>query len=74
MFGWGMMGAFGGLGMGIGMVVWIVGFALVVWWLALLVRDRSVTVQDSALDILKRRYARGEISKAEFEQARRDLA
>lgn len=29
--------------------------------------------EESAVEILKRRYASGEITKAEFDQARRDL-
>lgn len=33
----------------------------------------SITEKTTALDILKKRYARGEITKTEFEQMKRDL-
>ncbi len=35
---------------------------------------RGVNSEDSALEILKKRYARGEIDKEEFEQKKKDLA
>lgn len=46
--------------------------ALAVGWLSR--RNRSVVSTDSAMEILRRRYARGEISKEEFEEKKRDLA
>lgn len=57
----------------------------VLWW-ALLILGIVVLVRvirrpgsagggaESALDILKKRYARGEIEREEFEQRKRDLA
>jgi putative membrane protein len=36
--------------------------------------DRSASGSESALDILKRRYANGEITREQFEQMRRDVA
>lgn len=36
--------------------------------------DRGASGGESALDILKRRYARGEITREQFEQMRRDVS
>jgi putative membrane protein len=48
----------------------IVGLVLGIRWL---VTQGKEPRADSPLDILKRRYARGEIDKDEFEAKKRDL-
>ena len=35
--------------------------------------DRPAMADDSPLEIVRRRYARGEITKAQYEELRRDL-
>ena len=69
---WGMSG------MMVFMVVgWLLIVALVVagvWWLASSLRSLRFSRRDDALDILRERYARGEISREEFEARRKDLA
>jgi putative membrane protein len=47
----------------------------VVWLFARFVRpgDQGISRDESAIEIARRRYARGEISREEFEQIRRDL-
>lgn len=46
---------------------------LIVWAIKKLVKGGSNRNEDTALDILKKRYARGEITSEEFERMRRDI-
>ena len=70
-YGW--MGAFGGVGMLLGMLVWLAVVVLLVWSVSTLFDRPDGDTRIDALEILKRRYAAGEISSAEFETARRAL-
>ncbi|MGH7411059.1 MAG: SHOCT domain-containing protein [Candidatus Methylomirabilis sp.] len=63
------------LGMGVFVLFWVLvlaGLALLIRWLWVQARP-TARAEESALDILKRRYARGEITREEFETIRRDL-
>ena len=77
---WGYDGyGFGGIGMGISMLLF---WGLIIVAIVLLVRGFGGSAggqaprlpEKTALDILRERYARGEIGKAEFEEKRRDLS
>jgi putative membrane protein len=71
---WGLWGVWG-LGMMVMMLVFwalvIAGIVLAIRWLVS--QGRPGHQSDTALDILRQRYARGEINKEEFEAKRRDL-
>jgi putative membrane protein len=77
MMGPGMMEGFGwGWFMPIIMIVF---WGLVIWGIVALVRGLSTgsgsssTQEESALDVLKKRYARGEITREEYEEKKKDL-
>lgn len=89
MMGWGYMygPGYGGYGFGLGWIFmaifWIVVVALIVGLIYWAVRGGdssyhretpSPEKENSAMKILKERYARGDISKDEFETKKRDLA
>jgi putative membrane protein len=68
-FGWWMI--LGGLWMLLfwGLVIW-----LIVWGIRKITESGKGSSGKSPLDMAKERYASGEISKAEFEQIKKDLS
>ncbi len=85
MWGWGWgNGGYGGYGGWGNPSFWIGPLGMVLFWIAVIVaivfavrffvrQGGQSGKQDSALEILKKRYAKGEISKEEYEEKRRDL-
>ena len=66
------MGTWGG--MGVGMVLfWGLIIALIVFVVRSLGNDAARGSDKTPIQMLKERYARGEIGKDEFEQKKRDL-
>jgi putative membrane protein len=74
MMGWLGWPVLGGIGM---ILFWVLLVGGIVWLVQSLVRGtRTGAPSDpdgSPLEILKRRYAKGEITKEQFEQMKRDL-
>lgn len=70
-WGWHMMPYGGG---GIGMIIWMVLLLALLFWLFRRGAgpDRGPS-QESPLDILKRRYAAGEITREQFQAMKQDL-
>jgi putative membrane protein len=67
-----------GWGMGFGWIFMIAFWALVILGIVFLIRVITGGVKkedktETAIDILKKRYARGEIGKEEFEEKKKDL-
>ena len=85
MGGWGysgMMGSLGGIGLGVGFLFMLLFWALIIlalYWLIKQLLGAKTTETgsrgsgESALNILKTRYASGEISKADFDRIKTDL-
>lgn len=66
-----------GWGMGFGWIIGAVVLAVIIWLLVRMVNQNNSANSGkdrSALDVLKERYARGEIDKKEFEEKKRDLS
>lgn len=81
--GWGQMGPWGGHGWWgpIGLVMWVIIFALVIAALIWFIRAMTHSAHSPSaaqrrsrgLDVLEERYARGEIKRDEYLEKKRDL-
>ena len=81
MWGYGsnMMEGWGGMLGPLSMIFWFLVILAVMVGLAWLLRaawprDRSTISGSSSLDVLKERYARGDITREEYLQKQRDIA
>ncbi|NNM54929.1 MAG: SHOCT domain-containing protein [Spirochaetales bacterium] len=73
-WGWGMPGYFGWGGWVMGLVMVAVLAVVIVVGIRLVNKtDRSHQHEESALEVLKKRYARGEISQEEYRTMRDEL-
>ena len=74
MMSWGM-GWSGPITIVIFWIALIAAIFFLIRWLVRSSRESSpLKTEDSALDILKKRYARGEIDKEEYEEKKKDLS
>lgn len=82
MFGWGMPHMLGGYGfhplgglMMLAFWLFIVGGAvLLIWWFTKSPSAARIATNEPALDILQVRYAKGEITKEQFEEMKHNLS
>jgi len=74
MAGWGAgFGLFGGLMMLLFWVLIIAGIVLLVRWFINEGKLKGLRTEETPLEILKKRYASGEVDKEEFEAKRKDI-
>ncbi len=70
MYGYGIWWLFG---TGLMILFWVAIILLVIWAMHSLFPRESRSRQDQALEVLRQRYATGEINAPEYEQARTRL-
>ena len=75
-----MMNGFGWGGMWFGWIFWLLLLAVIIWAVVTIVNrnqghgsNRYFPAHEDALEILKKRYAREEITREQFEQMKKDL-
>lgn len=72
-YGWGWGMGFGMISVVLFWVLVILGIVILVKWITASSSGAGQVPTKTALDILKERYARGEVGREEFEQKKRDI-
>lgn len=63
--------------MGLGWLFWLIVIAVIVYLIIKITNQKqteNVYPKETPLEILKKRYAKGEISKEEFERIKKDIS
>ena len=71
--GYGMMGYGGSIIGWTFMILFLAALVLAIIWLYKQVKGEEKEVLEKPLDILKKRYAAGEITKEQFEEMKKDI-
>ena len=65
-------------GMWLGWLFWLVILIVIIWFVFNQMnknkQDTQSKGQETALDIIKKRYAKGDLTKEQFEQMKKDLS
>ena len=70
--GFGMMGNYSPFGWGFGFIFMILFWGAIIWLIVWLVRNYAHP-KESATEILKKRFVKGEITKRQFEEIKKEL-
>ena len=64
-----------GFGMGFGFIFMLLFFGLIIWLIVTLINSAQYNKKDDSgsLTILKKRYAKGEITKKQFEEMKKEI-
>lgn len=78
MMGGNNMWSFNWVGMGFGFVFMILFWGLIIWLIVWIInnftKSKGIRSVESAVDILKKRYAKGEITKKQYEIMKKDIS
>jgi putative membrane protein len=69
--GWGI--GFGFVGLLMQVIIWVAIIYGIIWFIKSM-KNGKMGGADTALEILKQRYAKGEITKKEFEEMKKDIS